>query len=67
MEPRSAREVSIPHEGLPPSHTSGTVMIDILYVLGTLGFFALMLAYVAGCARLGQAADDTAALGEPRP
>jgi hypothetical protein len=42
-------------------------MIDILYLLGTLAFFALMLAYVAGCARLGQAADDTASASEPRP
>ena len=32
-------------------------MIDFLYVAGTIGFFALMLAYVAGCARLGRAAD----------
>lgn len=32
-------------------------MLDILYVLGTIAFFALMLAYVAGCARLGR--DDT--------
>jgi hypothetical protein len=29
-------------------------MIDVAYVLGTVGFFALMLAYVAGCARLGR-------------
>jgi hypothetical protein len=42
-------------------------MIDILYLLGTVGFFALMLAYTAGCARLGQTADDTAASGDPRP
>jgi hypothetical protein len=41
-------------------------MIDILYVLGTLAFFALMLAYVAGCARLGQATDDGTSSGEPR-
>lgn len=33
-------------------------MIDALYVLGTLGFFALMLAYVAGCARLGRGTAD---------
>jgi hypothetical protein len=32
-------------------------MIDIAYVIGTLAFFALMLAYVAGCDRLGRAAD----------
>ncbi len=29
-------------------------MIDALYVLGTVAFFALMFAYVAGCARLGR-------------
>jgi len=28
-------------------------VLDVLYVAGTVGFFALMLAYVAGCARLG--------------
>ena len=28
-------------------------MYDLLYVIGTLVFFALMLAYVAGCAKLG--------------
>ena len=42
-------------------------MTDILYILGTLAFFALMLAYVAGCARLGQATDDSASSSEPRP
>ncbi len=29
-------------------------MIDLLYVLGTVGFFAAMLAYVAGLERLGR-------------
>ena len=29
-------------------------MIDVLYVLGSVGFFALMLAYVRGCERLGR-------------
>lgn len=29
-------------------------MIDLAYVLGTLAFFALMLAYVRGCAALGR-------------
>ena len=28
---------------------------DILYLAGTLGFFAAMLAYVRGCERLGRA------------
>ena len=34
-------------------------MLDILFLLGTIAFFALMLAYVAGCERLGRAAADT--------
>ena len=33
----------------------GGKMIDLLYIGGTLAFFALMLAYVAACARLGRA------------
>lgn len=33
-------------------------MIDLLYILGTIGFFALMLGYVAGCEKLGHVADD---------
>jgi hypothetical protein len=28
--------------------------MDLAYVLGTLAFFALMLAYVRGCERLGR-------------
>lgn len=32
-------------------------MLDILYLLGSAAFFALMLAYVAGCERLGRSAD----------
>ena len=32
-------------------------MIDILYMVTTVVFFALMIAYVAGCDRLGQRAD----------
>jgi len=32
-------------------------VIDILYVLATILFFWLMILYVAGCDRLGRAAD----------
>lgn len=32
-------------------------MIDVLYVAGTVLFFALMLGYVAACNRLGRGAD----------
>jgi hypothetical protein len=30
-------------------------MIDIVYILASIAFFAVMLAYVAGCERLGRA------------
>ena len=33
-------------------------MGDVLYVAGTIVFFALMLAYVGGCSRLGRAVQD---------
>jgi hypothetical protein len=42
-------------------------MTDALYVLGTLAFFALMLAYVAGCERLGRASDDSSHRSDRRP
>ena len=32
-------------------------MIDIVYVLTSIAFFALMIWYVAACERLGRAAD----------
>lgn len=42
-------------------------MIDVLYVLATIGFFALMLAYVAFCERLGGPAGAEAAQDRSRP
>ena len=33
-------------------------MSDLAYVLGTVAFFAAMVAYVRGCDRLGRAAPD---------
>lgn len=30
-------------------------MMDLVYVLATVGFFAAMLAFVRGCERLGRA------------
>ena len=41
-------------------------MIDLLYLAGTVAFFALMLAYVAGCARLGGATATEERDHEPR-
>ena len=32
-------------------------MLDSVYVLGSVGFFALLLAYVVGCERLGRRSD----------
>ncbi len=31
-----------------------SVLLDLAYVVGTIAFFALMLAYVSFCARLGK-------------
>ena len=33
-------------------------MNDLIYVIGTIAFFALMIAYVRGCDRLGHAASE---------
>lgn len=41
-------------------------MIDVIYVVVTIGFFALMLAYTAACDRLGRAADVERAAEETR-
>lgn len=38
-------------------------MLDLVYVLATVAFFALMLAYVRGCAALGRTADAPADAG----
>ena len=32
-------------------------MLDLIYVAGSIAFFALMILYVAACDRLGRAAD----------
>ena len=41
-------------------------VIDLAYVLGTVTFFALMVAYVRGCERLGRAAVGAAGAGTSR-
>jgi hypothetical protein len=33
-------------------------MLDVAYVVATIAFFALMIAYVRGCERLGRAGDE---------
>lgn len=41
-------------------------MIDFVYVLATVAFFALMVLYVAACDRLGRKTDaDRATKGQP--
>ena len=42
-------------------------MIDLLYLAGTVAFFALMLAYVGFCERIGRASAADAVITEPRP
>jgi hypothetical protein len=42
-------------------------MYDVMYVLDSIAFFALMLAYVAGCERLGSTADAGASWSDARP
>ncbi|MES2178847.1 MAG: hypothetical protein V4550_13380 [Gemmatimonadota bacterium] len=42
-------------------------MIDLLYVLGTIGFFALMLAYVTFCERLARPEPVSDKSPEARP
>jgi hypothetical protein len=41
-------------------------LFDLVYVAGSVAFFALMLAYVAGCERLGRSIDEAPA-NEVRP
>jgi hypothetical protein len=36
----------------------GGLVLDIAYILGTIGFFALMLAYVYTCDRLGRSTSE---------
>lgn len=42
-------------------------MLDLIYIALTMGFFALMLAYVRACARLGRGAptEDASRGGRP--
>lgn len=41
-------------------------MIDLLYVLGTVAFFGLMIGYVSFCARVGQSDDAISHAPETR-
>ena len=38
-------------------------MLDVVYIAVTIGFFALMLAYIRGCEALGR--EDTSSEGHP--
>lgn len=49
-------ESAAPHSGTLDSPIS---MIDIVYIVATVGFFALMLLYVRSCERLGRDTTDT--------
>ncbi|HVX41042.1 MAG TPA: hypothetical protein VHB25_15850 [Gemmatimonadaceae bacterium] len=41
-------------------------MLDLVYVVATIAFFALMFAYVAACDRLGRVADVERTPEDPR-
>lgn len=43
------------------------MLLDILYLIGTIAFFVLMQAYVAGCDRLGRPTDTDDGSTEQRP
>jgi len=45
------------------SFAGRNLMLDLVYVAITLGFFALMLAYIRGCEALGR--EDTHKEGRP--
>ncbi len=42
-------------------------MLDILFVFGSIAFFALMIAYVAACERLGESADEDQTIADITP
>jgi hypothetical protein len=42
-------------------------MVDVLYVIGTVAFFGLMLGYVSFCERIGKSSDVDVAPPEARP
>jgi hypothetical protein len=48
------------------AHLEATEMIDVLYVVATVLFFSLMLAYAAACDRLGRGADVDRPQGDSR-
>lgn len=56
-----ARVVCAPFRSLPVRF-----IMDVIYVVATLLFFALMLVFVRGCERLGRSADVDRASGEAR-
>lgn len=53
----AAHHVAVVHA---VSQSWSASMYDLAYVGLTLGFFALMLGYVAGCARIGRGAEPSA-------
>ena len=43
------------------------MLLDILYLIGTIAFFVLMQVYVAGCDRLGRMNESDDGSKEQRP
>jgi hypothetical protein len=42
-------------------------MLDILFVFGSIAFFAVMIAYVAACVKLGDTVDDEQSIADITP
>lgn len=56
------------HPRTAPTETPGWTMQDVLYVVGTIAFFAVMVAFVAGCERIiGTREDDCTPGGLDEP
>ena len=58
--------VSLKREPIPLRFPNGLPMLDVLYLLGTAAFFALMLGYVNFCERLASPEDAGATNTEKR-
>jgi len=42
-------------------------MLDILFVFGSIAFFAVMISYVAACVKLGETVDDEQSIADITP
>ena len=59
-------QISLQRKLIPLRFPNGLPMLDVLYLLGTAAFFALMLGYVSFCERLASPEDAGATDTEKR-